>query len=154
MDTLTLPAHPLSVLVVDDYPDAANTLARVLTLYGHAARAAFSGEQALQLAETFAPDVVLLDIGLPGMDGYALVERLCDLLERRPLMVAVTGYGTERDEQRCRQAGFDHHFLKPVDATTLDKLLQDHAGQLAGVWTASATPNQAGHLDHSRPAPC
>src|SRR5262249_36156117 len=126
------PVHTLSVLVVDDNADAAHILARMVQLLGHTARVAYDGEQALEAVEHFAPDVALLAIGLPKLDGWELARRLRARLGERPLLVAVTGYGTERDRELSRQAGFDHHFLKPVDARVLTDLLQTQAERLAG----------------------
>jgi CheY-like chemotaxis protein len=109
--------------VVDDNVDGADSLAVLLRLSGHAVRVCHDGPAALALADEFVPDLVLLDIGLPGMDGYEVARRL----RARPgldrvLLVALTGYGQEEDVRRSRQAGFDHHLVKPADPTTLAAL--------------------------------
>jgi CheY-like chemotaxis protein len=122
--------RPLSVLVVDDNADAAHTLARLVRLLGHTTCVAYDGEEALQAVAGFTPDLALLDIGLPKLDGWELARRLRRLLPNNPLLVAVTGYGTERDRELSRQAGFDHHFLKPIDFRVLADLLQTHAERL------------------------
>src|SRR5215217_7718343 len=89
------PARPaLAVLVVDDNRDAADTLAELVGLLGHAARAAYTPAGALEALDSFAPDVVLMDVGIPGMDGYKLAHAVCGRLGRRPLLVAVTGHTT------------------------------------------------------------
>jgi signal transduction histidine kinase/CheY-like chemotaxis protein len=109
------------ILLVDDNADARETLAQALVTLGHAVASAADGFEALGLAETFAPDVALLDIGLPVMDGYELADRLRHRDATAAItLVAVTGYGQPEDKARARTAGFDAHFVKPVD---LQKLL-------------------------------
>ena len=115
------PASPLRVLVVDDDRDGADALAAVLRVYGHEARAAYTPTTSVMEAAAFRPDAVLLDIGIPGLDGYRLASRLCDRLGYRPLLVAVTGYGDLED--RSRHEGFDHHFVKPADPAELARVL-------------------------------
>ncbi|HSW04306.1 response regulator [Aquabacterium sp.] len=112
------------VMVVEDNPDVAETTATMLTLFGHAVCVAHDGGQALAQVQAFAPEVVLLDIGLPLMDGYELARRLRQLPQTRDaLLVALTGYGQPADRQRGREAGFDEHLLKPVDAAILGELV-------------------------------
>ena len=113
------------ILVVDDNRDAAQGLAMLLEIKGHEVATAHDGGQALEAARQFQPTVVLLDIGLPEMDGYEVASRLRaqrggDAL----LLVAVTGYGQESDRKRSEEAGFDHHLLKPVRLEALEQLLQ------------------------------
>jgi signal transduction histidine kinase/DNA-binding response OmpR family regulator len=104
------------VLVVDDNVDAADSLAMLLRLGGCEVRLAHAGPDAVAEAQAFRPEVVVLDIGLPGMDGYEVAGRLrADPATRGAVLVAVTGYGREEDRARSRQAGFDHHLVKPVD---------------------------------------
>ncbi|UQA58463.1 hybrid sensor histidine kinase/response regulator [Polyangium aurulentum] len=103
------------VLVVDDNRDAAETLAELLRAFGHAVQVALDGPSALAIAATLDPEVALLDIGLPVMDGYELAGRLSRERARRPYLVALTGYGQECDRLRARQAGFDEHLVKPVE---------------------------------------
>src|SRR6202035_1696475 len=103
------------VLIVDDNVDAAESLAMLLRLWGHEVAVAHDGPGALRAAETQPPEVALLDIGLPGMDGYELARRLRPQpgLERT-VLVALTGWGQEEDRRRSQEAGFDHHLVKPV----------------------------------------
>jgi signal transduction histidine kinase/DNA-binding response OmpR family regulator len=108
------------VLVVDDNHDAAESLGLVLSMAGHEVRICYDGLTALAAAEAFQPEVVLLDIGLPGMDGYEVGRRLrarADL--KGTLLVALTGYGQDEDLRRSRAAGFDHHLVKPADPDAL-----------------------------------
>ncbi|NLC58334.1 MAG: response regulator [Armatimonadetes bacterium] len=111
------------ILVVDDNTDAAEMLAALLELDGHEILTANSGPAALALAESFAPEVALLDIGMPGMDGYTVARHLRRKLESA-LLVAVTGYGQEEDRQRSRAAGFDYHLTKPVSLDAVRRILQ------------------------------
>jgi CheY-like chemotaxis protein len=110
------------VLVVDDNQDAADTLTLWLQTRGHVARAVYGAEAALQAVNGFAPDVVLLDIGLPGMDGYEVARRIKSS-HRAMRVVALTGYGQPRDKMMSAAAGFDAHAIKPVDMAELDCLL-------------------------------
>ncbi len=112
------------ILVVDDNVDAADTLALLLQLEGHEAEAVYESTQAVEKARTFKPEVVLLDIGLPGMNGYQLAERLRSLPELNSTrLIALTGYGKSEDYERTKAAGFDDHLVKPVDAATLKQAL-------------------------------
>jgi signal transduction histidine kinase/ActR/RegA family two-component response regulator len=113
---------PMRVLIVDDNRDAGDSLAQLVALEGHEVRATIGGAEALELVEHFRPDVAVLDIGLPRMDGYELARRLrADPRFHSLRLVALTGYGRESDEIRAREAGFDVHLVKPVE---LDRLLQ------------------------------
>lgn len=117
-------ADALRVLVVDDNEDAADMLVFALASKGHHARMATDGPAALRICEDFKPSVAVLDIGLPVMDGFELAGRLRATagLERLRL-IALTGYGQEADQQRTRAAGFDLHFLEPVDIEALEAAL-------------------------------
>jgi PAS domain S-box-containing protein len=124
------PARPAArparrrVLVVDDSADAAESLALVLRLRGHDVRVAYDGASALELAAADPPDVALLDIGMPEMDGCELARRFrASPSLRNVVLAAVTGWGQAEDRRRTREAGFDRHFVKPVEAETLDELL-------------------------------
>jgi CheY-like chemotaxis protein len=111
-------------LVVEDHEDTAATMGLLLGLFGHVVQAAPDGQVALELAQADPPDVVLLDLALPGMDGYQVARRLREQAgRRRPLLVAITGYGREEDRQRSREAGIDLHLVKPVDSELLAKIL-------------------------------
>jgi CheY-like chemotaxis protein len=110
------------VMIVDDNADAADSLAMLLETVGYDARAWTEPQQALVDAPGFAPDVCILDIGMPVLDGYALVGRLRSALAPAPVrMLAISGYGQERDRARSREAGFDAHLTKPV---ALEALLE------------------------------
>jgi signal transduction histidine kinase len=112
------------ILVVDDNRDGAVILAKLLRYAGHEVEAAHSGLAALEVARAFAPDVVLLDIGLPDIDGLEVARRLrCDLGLTESLLVAVTGYGHDEDRRRSEDAGFHAHLVKPVDLGALNALL-------------------------------
>ena len=112
------------ILVVDDNEDGAETLATLLGLYGHEVRIAHDGAAALAAADAYRPDVILLDIGLPGMDGYEVARRLRDRNEfRATRLIALTGWGQDTDRERSRSAGFDLHLVKPVDPGKLRELL-------------------------------
>ncbi len=118
----------LCVLVVDDNRDAADSLAMMLELTGHQVHTAHDGEAALADAERFAPDVVLLDIGMPGMNGYEVAMRLRETPHgRRARIVALTGWGQEDDKRRAVEAGFDQHLTKPVDPASLNAVLAPRA---------------------------
>jgi CheY-like chemotaxis protein len=117
-------APPRRVLIVDDNEDAANSLAMILNLGGHETASVYTAVDALQRAASFRPDVVLLDIGLPGMDGYEVAQKLRELPGLRDIrLVAVTGYGRSDDRIRARDAGFDDHLTKPVEFAALERTL-------------------------------
>ena len=117
-------AVPRRVLIVDDNTDAATSLAMLLSLRGHETQVAFNEREALECLEGFQAEVVLLDIGMPGRDGYALAERLRANPGLRDVrLVALTGYGPVEDQQRARAAGFDDHLVKPVSLVALERTL-------------------------------
>ncbi|MDB5953761.1 ATP-binding protein [Ramlibacter sp.] len=116
---------PARVLVVDDNRDAAETLTTFLEMLGLQAHSVYDGSDALPAARAFAPDVVLLDIGLPGMDGYEVARALrADQQVAGVRLVALTGWGGDEDRRRAMAAGFDHHLTKPVDLAVLEDLLR------------------------------
>lgn len=115
----------LKILVADDNRDAADACAMLLELSGHHVQIAYSGRRALELAENFRPDALLLDIGMPDMDGYELAGRVrATVWGRSPLLIAVTGWGQEQDRHRAFAAGFDDHITKPVTEAALEALLE------------------------------
>jgi PAS domain S-box-containing protein len=127
--TATAPASKLRILVVDDNRDTASTLAMLLKLMGNNVRTAFDGEEAVLAASEFHPHVVLLDIGLPKMNGYEAARAI----RRGPggehmVLIAVTGWGQEDDRRKSQDAGFDRHLVKPVDPQSLMSLLAELAG--------------------------
>jgi CheY-like chemotaxis protein len=111
------------VLVADDNRDAADALCRLLALSGYEARAAYDGAEAVELCESFRPRAAVLDIGMPGRSGYDVARQLRALCGRGLKLIALTGWGSEADVQRAREAGFDHHLTKPVDPAVLGELL-------------------------------
>jgi signal transduction histidine kinase/CheY-like chemotaxis protein len=116
----------LKVLVVDDSRDAASSLATLVELLGHEVRTAYDGETAVTLAEAFQPHMVLLDIGLPGIDGYEACRRIREhAWSRDTRCIAITGWGQDDDRRRSAAAGFDQHLVKPVDPAVLEQLLGD-----------------------------
>lgn len=122
------------ILVVDDNRDAATSLAMLLRLLGHDVRTAFDGPTALQVVADLKPRIILLDIGLPGWNGYEVTRRIRALPDlEQPLIIALTGYGSDEDRRRSRDAGFDDHLIKPVELTALhqlfDKLLASRSPQ-------------------------
>jgi signal transduction histidine kinase/ActR/RegA family two-component response regulator len=123
-DAASAGERPMRVLVVDDNEDAANSMADMLRLMGHHAEVAYSGLMAMHMAEDVEPDLVMLDIGLPEIDGYEVARRLRRSRRRRVRLVAVTGYGAEGDKRRAREAGFDEHAVKPVLPEALAGILQ------------------------------
>lgn len=114
----------LHFLVVDDNVDAATSLAALLDLNGHSVETAHDGARAVEAVRTGSFDVLLLDIGLPVMDGYEAARQIRTLpVAKRPLIIAVSGYGFDQDRSRAREAGFDHHLIKPVDVAAVIALL-------------------------------
>lgn len=124
-----LPATELAptgnrILVVDDNVDAAESLAMVLGLTGHVTAMAYDGEAAIQVATAFAPEVIILDIGLPKLNGYEVARRIRQTpWGRRVVLIALTGWGQDRDRQIAADAGFDGYTVKPVDADALLQLV-------------------------------
>ena len=143
------------ILVVDPCPDTAASTAWLLRLWGHSVQVAHDGPAALEAARTYRPDVVLMEIALPGLDGCTVAQRL-----RQPdqspqaLLVAVTGYGGEPYLQRCRAAGFDHHLLKPVDPEHLRRLMSACGHPSRGAETPDAGESAGGPARPGPPSCC
>jgi CheY-like chemotaxis protein len=118
--------RPLHVLVVEDNVDAGDSLSLLLRLYGHEVQVARTGPTALEMAVASRPDVVLLDIGLPGMDGYQVAKQLRERPDfKNVTMCALTGYTpSEADRQRQQETGFDHYYVKPVELAKLLELFK------------------------------
>jgi CheY-like chemotaxis protein len=116
-------AGSLRMVVVDDNADGAESLAELLGLLGHEVVVANDGPTGITIISEYHPDVVLLDIGLPGMDGYEVARRIRADFGRGPMLVAVSGYGRDEDRRLAHEAGFDQHFVKPLQLETLQTLL-------------------------------
>jgi CheY-like chemotaxis protein len=115
---------PSRILVVDDNRDSVDSLATVLQLQGHDIQTARDGVEAVQAAAAFRPNLVLLDIGLPKMNGYEAAQRIRQHdWGKTMVLIAMTGWGQDEDKRRALQAGFDHHMTKPVDPVALEKLM-------------------------------
>ena len=115
-----LPAASCRALIVDDNADSADTLAMLLQLLGHEVQCIYDSRRVLDTVDGFSPDVVFLDIGMPGLSGYDVAR----LLRTRPegsklTLVALTGWGQPEDRRRTAEAGFDHHLVKPTDVDTI-----------------------------------
>jgi two-component system, sensor histidine kinase len=111
------------ILIVEDNADAREALRVLLELEGHTVEAAAEGRQAIEIARAKDPDIALVDIGLPGLDGYEVARQIRAPQGRRPVLIALTGYGQAEDRQRAADAGFDDVMVKPVDPTALTTLL-------------------------------
>jgi signal transduction histidine kinase/CheY-like chemotaxis protein len=139
-------APSLRVLVVDDHHDAAHGLAELLTLLGNEARVAHDGEAGLEVVRSWLPDLIISDLGMPGMDGFELAGRLSNEgLAPRPWLCALSGFGDEGSVRRALEAGFDQHLIKPVDMARLQEVLAGARGREA------ARPGEAS-LEHDRQA--
>jgi CheY-like chemotaxis protein len=116
--------RPLRLLVVENHRETAATMDTLLRAMGYDVRVAYDGMTAVELSRRDPPDVALLDIGLPGMDGYEVARRLREQwLPKRPLLIAVTGFGRTEDRRRSEEAGIDLHLTKPLDAERLMEVL-------------------------------
>ena len=113
------------ILVVDDNRDSANSLAMLLTLLGHTVDTAHDGVEAVERAQTFRGDVILMDIGMPRLNGYEAARQIRIQQQKNLKLVALTGWGQDDDRRRSDEAGFDAHLVKPVDLSALTKLLAD-----------------------------
>ncbi|HEX6998626.1 MAG TPA: ATP-binding protein [Gammaproteobacteria bacterium] len=131
--------HGLRVLIVDDNQDAATLLAQLLELQGHQTLSAFDGPQALAAGAAFQPQVILLDIGLPQMNGYEVAQRVRKMpWGENVVLVAITGWGQEQDKRRAMAAGFAHHLVKPVSCAALEELLHRVRERLPAAPSAGA----------------
>jgi len=126
-DAAALPSPGLRILVADDNKDAADSLQRVLSLYGYDVTVAYDGSAALRAGESFSPEIAILDIGMPGATGYEVARAMRERRGNGVTLVALTGWGQEADRQRATEAGFDYHLTKPVDPSLLNDLLVEIA---------------------------
>lgn len=122
-DVEPLTASRMRVLVIEDNLDAATTLQDVLEMAGHEVVVAHDGEEGVTKARSLAPDVVLCDVGLPGLDGYQVARRIRAERSVAPMLIAMTGYTLPEDQRQAYQAGFDHHLGKPVDVAELERVM-------------------------------
>jgi signal transduction histidine kinase/CheY-like chemotaxis protein len=114
------------ILVADDNRDAADSLAKMLNLMGHEVHTAYDGQQAVEMAEALRPEIILLDIGMPKLNGYDAARRIRGMeWSQEPLLIALTGWGQEQDIRLAQEAGFDQHLLKPLEATALAAILDE-----------------------------
>ncbi len=129
-----LPSTPrkgLRVLIVEDLADSALSMAMLLKLYGHEVSISANGVDGIESARNAKPDVVLIDIGLPGLDGHAVAKEISDQRDgRTPLLIAITGFGQESDRRRSQEAGIDLHLLKPVEPPVLESILRAFQSEL------------------------
>jgi CheY-like chemotaxis protein len=131
----------LRILIADDNVDAADTLAALLQVMGHEVQTVHDGEAAVAAAAQFTPQVVILDIGMPRMNGYEACRRIrAQPHEKRPMLVALTGWGQEQDLAQSQAAGFDWHLVKPIEAEALEKLLE---AQVRGTLRSEAKKDSA-----------
>ncbi|MDY3560837.1 response regulator [Gemmata sp. JC673] len=137
---ITHSAHTLSVLIVEDREDVAQSTAELLALHGHTVRVARCGAEALEQTAGGAPDVVLVDIGLPDLDGWAVIRQIrARADDSQPVVVAVTGRCSERDRRASTDAGIDLHLVKPVEPQFLTNLLS-RIGDNKSAYLALHTP--------------
>jgi len=124
--TLNSAKRRFRILVVDDNHDSALSLAMMLSIMGHETRTAHDGESAVATAESFLPEVVLLDIGLPKLNGYEVAQRIRENAWGASMfLIAVTGWGQDEDRQRSSEVGLNVHMVKPVEPSALEKLLSE-----------------------------
>jgi two-component system CheB/CheR fusion protein len=135
------PARAVRILCVDDNPEVVNSLANLLEAMGHEALVACDGAAALRAAQTFRPQLVLLDIDMPDMDGYEVARRLLEQQgDAPPRLIAVTGWGRAGDKERAKDAGFRRYVVKPMTRKTLESLLEDFSrGGTNGACCPSST---------------
>jgi CheY-like chemotaxis protein len=125
METAPVPELRHRVVIADDNRDGADSLAMLLNLSGFEVYTAHTGPEALEAAIRYKPRVAILDIGMPGMNGYELARRIrVEAWGTRMMLIAVTGWGQEQDKLKAQTAGFDHHFTKPVDFSALEQVLR------------------------------
>lgn len=127
--------RPLRILVVDDNPDSADMLAMSLRMMGHDVRALYDPLEVLACAIELRPDIAFLDVGMPVLNGYALAAQLRDQQwpgDRRPRLVALTGWGRDEDRRRSEDAGFDDHLVKPADLDLIESVCLQVSAALKG----------------------
>jgi DNA-binding response OmpR family regulator len=139
MTTAPAEGQTVSVLIIEDDADTADSLARFLRLgCGYTVATAPDGLKGIQMAVADLPDVVVCDIGLPKKNGLLVAEELALSLPRRPLLIAVTGYGEQVSADLAQAAGFDHFLVKPADPFQIEALIEDHLEHSAGACPTSS----------------
>ena|SRR5215472_8946521 len=134
----------LRVLVVEDDQDTATTCAVLLRWYGHNVAIAADGPSALQAVQANPPDVVLLDLAMPKMDGWHVAQEIRQLgIAKGPLLVAISGYGTQADQRHSQDVGIDLHLIKPVDPLKLEDLLKQYRRIIGDTWNEFKTRVEA-----------
>ena len=130
------------ILIVDDNRDAADTMAVMLETMGHETRTVYDGRGGLKLAADYRPDVVLLDIGLPEINGYEVARQIREQpWGKEIVLIALTGWGKEEDKRRAADAGFDYHLTKPADVGRLETLIAQDAGRRNKSWLSEPALN-------------
>jgi CheY-like chemotaxis protein len=122
---------PVRILLVDDNRNAALMLGKLLRHNGHTVEIAYDGDAALRIAPESRPDVIILDIGLPGKNGYEVAQLLKKKMTAPALFIALTGYGQDEDKKRAHDAGFDHHLTKPILVAEIEELIFAHQAKNA-----------------------
>jgi two-component system CheB/CheR fusion protein len=118
----------MRIVVVDDNDDQVESLAMLLTMMGHTVHRATNGPEAIEKAMVYRPDLMLIDIGMPGMEGYEVARRIREQPDlRNVVLIAQTGWGGDVDRERSKEAGFDEHLVKPVTLTHLEEVLRSVA---------------------------
>lgn len=123
----------LRILIVEDNRDSADSLQALLEALGYRTQVAYDGEAAVHAAATAPPDVIIMDLGLPGLSGYEAAQQIrAQSPGGRPQIIALTGWGQQSDRQRSAEAGIDHHLVKPLDLTELKRILALRAAPVTG----------------------
>jgi CheY-like chemotaxis protein len=120
----------LTILIVDDWPDTAESLGHLLRFYGHSIHLAYNGQEAIEVAKRHKPDVVLMDVALPKMTGLDVARILSKQGDKKPLLVAISGYSSHEEKAKAYKAGFDHFFAKPISASDLLRILEEKENYL------------------------
>jgi CheY-like chemotaxis protein len=137
------PQQALRVLVVDDSPDITEGWKLLLSMAGYQVATAADGIEALRMVDEHKPHAVLCDLKMPRLDGYGVARKLLERGKEKPVLFALTAHGSDDDRRRCFEAGFDGHFMKPVDAAMMIKLLKDVSAQWGAVASGDTTDETA-----------
>jgi DNA-binding response OmpR family regulator len=132
----------LRVLIIDDHEDAADSLSMLCRVHGHDVRTAYRGVAGLELFQRFQPDAILCDLRMPEMSGFEVARRVRATSVSQPLLVAVSGYGSDAHRAASSEAGFDYHFVKPVDPRALLGLLRESRSGMRGSEEPPPSPRE------------